>query len=97
MTNYPILNNEPELLKIKTRDDEIKNLKQKTEKHDYEVILKSLKTDKEENKKYKSLNKKKVFLAITKILVGSASNFRSATMSLIIPVAGINISSSTVC
>ena len=32
MTNYPDLKNEPELLKIKTRDDEIKNLKYQTEK-----------------------------------------------------------------
>ena len=47
MTNYPNLNNEPELLKIKTRDDEIKNLKYQTEKHDHENILKSLKIDNE--------------------------------------------------
>ena len=43
MTTYPDLKNEPELLKIKTRDDEIKNLKYQTEKHDHENILKSLK------------------------------------------------------
>ena len=47
MTNYPDLKNEPELLKIKTRDDEIKNLKYQTEKHDFENILKSLKIDNE--------------------------------------------------
>ena len=45
MTNYPKLNNEPELLKIKTRDDETKNLNNQTEKHDHENVLKSLKTD----------------------------------------------------
>ena len=39
MTTYPNTNNEPELLKIKTRDDEIKNLKCQTEKHDHENIL----------------------------------------------------------
>ena len=50
MTTYPNLN-EPELLKIKTRDDEIKNLKYQTEKHDHENILKSLKIDKEYYKK----------------------------------------------
>ena len=61
MTTYPILNNESELLKIKTRDDEIKNSKNETEKHDHENILKSLKIDNEYYKaKYKSLNKKKV-------------------------------------
>ena len=51
MTTYPKLNNEPELLKIKTRDDEIKNLKYQTEKHDYENKLKSLKIDNEHYKK----------------------------------------------
>ena len=44
---YPNTNNEPELLKRKTRDDEIKNLKYQTEKHDHEIILKSLKNDNE--------------------------------------------------
>ena len=43
MSTYPDLKNEPELLKIKTRDDEIKNLKYQTEKHDYENIIKILK------------------------------------------------------
>ena len=47
MTNYPILNNEPELLKMKTRDDEIKNLKHQTVEHDYENMLQSLKIDNE--------------------------------------------------
>ena len=56
MSTYPNINNEPELLKIKTRD-EIKNLKNQTEKHDHENILKSLKIDTEYyKKKYKSLN-----------------------------------------
>ena len=57
MSTYLNLNIEPELVKIKTRDDEIKNLKYQTEKHIYENILKSLKIDSEfYNKKYKSLN-----------------------------------------
>ena len=60
MTNYPDLKNEPELLKIKTRDDELKNLKYQTEKHDHENILKSPKIDNEYyKKKYKSLKKRK--------------------------------------
>ena len=96
MTTYPDLKNEPELLKIKTRDDEIKNLKYQTEKHDHENILKSLKIDNEYyKKKYKSLNKKKVLLIITEILVGSASTISSSTMGLINPGASIIISSST--
>ena len=58
MSTYPNINNEPELLKIKTRDDKIKSLKKQTEKHDHE-ILKSLKIDNEYfKKKYKSLKKK---------------------------------------
>ena len=44
---HPNLNNEPDLIKIKTNDDEIKNLKNQTEKYDYENILKSLKNDNE--------------------------------------------------
>ena len=92
MNNYPNLNNEPELLKIKTRDDEFKYLKYQTEKHDHENNLKSLKIDNEYyKKKYKSLNKKKVLVIITEILVGNASTFSRSTMGLINPGAGIII------
>ena len=93
---YLDIKNEPELSKIKTRDDEIKNLKYQTEKHDHEKILKSLKIDNEYyKKKFKSLNKKKVLLIITEILVGSGSAIGSTAMSLVNPGAGIIISSST--
>ena len=96
MTTYPDLKNEPELSKIKTRDDEIKNLKYQTEKHDHENILKSLKVDNEYyKKKYKSLNKKKVLLIITEILVGSGSVIGSSAMSIISPGPAIIVSSST--
>ena len=54
MTTYSNKNNEPELLKIKTKEDEISDLKYRTEKHDYENILKSLKID---NEYYKSNRK----------------------------------------
>ena len=47
MTNYPDLKNEPELLRIKTRHDKIKNLKYHNEKHDFESTLKSPKNDNE--------------------------------------------------
>ena len=47
MSTYPNLNNEPESLKTKTRDDEIKGLRFKTEKHDHEIVSKSLKIDNE--------------------------------------------------
>ena len=96
MTTYPDLKNEPELLKIKTQSDEIKNLKYQTERYDHENILKSLKVDNEYYKmKYKNLNKKKVLLIITEILIGSASEVGSSSMALINPGAGIVISSST--
>ena len=96
MTTHPNLNNEPELLKIKTKDDQSKELQYKTEKHDHENILKSLKIDNEcYKKKYKSLDKKKIFLITTEILVGSGSAIGSSSMALINPGAGIIISSST--
>ena len=92
---YPNLN-EPELLKIKTRDDEMKELKYRSEKHDHENILKSLKIDNEYYKrKYKSLNKKKIILIITEILIGSGSAIGTSTMSLVNPSIGIVLTSST--
>ena len=45
MSNYPDLKNDVEILKIKTKDDQLKELQYKTEKHDHENILKSLKSD----------------------------------------------------
>ena len=96
MTNYPDLKNDVELLKIKTKDDQLKELQYKTEKHDHENILKSLKADNESiKKKYKSLNKKKILLIITEILIGSGSAIGSSAMSMINPGVGIIISSST--
>ena len=96
MSTYSDLNKEPELLKIKTRDDEINNLKYQTEKHDYENIFKSLKVDNEYyRKKYESLNKKKVLLIITEFLIGSGSAISTSTMSLINPSIGIVLTSST--
>ena len=96
MMTYLDLKTEPELLKIQTKDDEIKNLKYQTEKHHHETILKSLKIDNEYCKKeYKNLNEKKVFLIITEILIGSGSAISTSTMSLINPSIGIVLTSST--
>ena len=47
MCAHQNLNDQAELLKTKTRDDEIKNLKYPTENHDHENIIKSLKIDNE--------------------------------------------------
>ena len=52
MSTYPTSpKNEPEILKLKTRDDEIEKQKYQTEKHDYENIIKSLKNDNEYSEK----------------------------------------------
>ena len=91
---YPNLN-ETELIKIKTRDDEIKKLKYQTEKHDHENKIKSPKIDNEFCKtKYKSLNEKKILLIITEILIGSGSAISTSTISIINPSIGIVLTSS---
>ena len=97
MSGYPNLKTDDvELLKIKTKDDQLKEVQYKQEKYDHENIIKSLKIDDEYyKKKYKSLNKKKVLLIITEILIGSASTISSSTMGLTNPGTGIVISSST--
>ena len=62
----PNKNGKAELIKIKTKDDQLKEQKYETEKHDHEKSSKSLKRDIEfYEKKNKSLNKKKVLLFIT--------------------------------
>ena len=97
MSVYPNLKSgDVELLKIKTKDDQLKELQYKTEKHDSENILESLKSDNESYKmKYNSLIKKKILLIITEILVGSGSGIGTSTMSLINPSIGIVLTSST--
>ena len=73
----------------------MKDLKFKTEKHDHENILKTLKIHKEYyRKKFKSLNKKKVLLIITEILIGSGSAITTSTMSIINPSISIVLTSS---
>ena len=58
--------------------------------------MKSLKVDNEKCKKiYKSLNRKKILLIITEILIGSGSAISTSTMSLINPSIGILLTSST--
>ena len=53
MSGYPDLKSDNiELLKLKTKGDMLRELQYKTEKHDHENILKSLKSDSESYKKY---------------------------------------------
>ena len=83
------------MLKVKTGDDEIKDLKCRSEKHGRESILKCLKIDSQFYiKNYTKLNKKKVLLVITEIFIESVSII-SSTMGLINPGAGIIFSSDT--
>ena len=84
------MNNDPELLKIKTKDDGIGDLKYETGKDDHENKLKSLKIDHEFYKKKSKSLKKKVLL-----IIGSASTVCSSTMGLINPGVGIFISNCT--
>ena len=73
----------------------MKELQNKTEKHDHENSLKLLKIDIESYKnKYISLKEKKILIIISEILIGSASTISSSTMVLINHGAGITISSS---
>ena len=84
------------ILKIKTKDNQLKEVQHKTEKHDHEKTLKSLNIDNEfYEQKFKSLNKKKVLLVISEILIGSRSAISTSTMSLINPSIGIVLTSST--
>ena len=96
MSTNPNFTIDPELIKIKTKDDEIKDLKYETEKHDHENILKSLEVDNEYyEKKYNSLKKRKVLLIITEFLVGSGCAISTSTMPLLNTSIGIVLTSSS--
>ena len=87
-------NQDPQILKITTKDDEIKELNYKTEKHEYEINLKSLNIDNDYyKKKWKPFKKKKVLLIVSEILIGSGPSKTSSTFSLINPSIGIPIAS----
>ena len=95
MCTYPILINIQQLSK-KTKDDEIKELKDKTEKYDHEIILNFLQIGNGYyEKKYKILNKKKVLVIIIENVLGSGSTITTCTMSLINASIGIVLTSST--
>ena len=58
---YPTLKEDPSLLELTTKDDEIKTLKDKTEKDDFEKNLKSHKIDKEYYTKSNKITKQKIY------------------------------------
>ena len=96
MSTYPNLKNEdPTLLKITTKDDEIKDLKYKTEKPDHEIFLKSLKIDKEYYKKKQKSFKKRRFFNYHENLIGPGTTLTSSILSLNNPSVGNVISGST--
>ena len=67
------MSEDPELWGRKTKDNESKEINYKTEKHDYEKFLYSLKIDSEISykTKLKNLNKKKLSQIASKILIGT--------------------------
>ena len=84
----------PSLLKVKTKEDEIKDLKFKAEKHDYENILKSREIDYYKNK---SVNKKKIYISILEILAGASGVVVGSTLTATgvgtqigLPIAGVS-------
>ena len=84
---------DPNFKKITTKDAEIEEIKYRTEKHDYESFLKSLRIDIGYYEiKYKGLNKKEVLLIFTEILMGAASTISSSTFAILNPTAGFIIS-----
>ena len=96
MSTYPNLNNDPQVSRIKTKDDKIRDIKYKIERHDHKKVLKSLYIVEDYfRNKYKILNKKKILLIVTEILIGGSSTKPSSTLSIFIPSFGIVISSST--
>ena len=82
-SDVPTLKSEAELIKITTKDDEVKTLKYKTERYDYENILKSLKIDGDYyKKKYKSINKIQIYNAVLGILEGASGVIVGAALSV---------------
>ena len=90
------MNIESELSKKATKDDEVKDLKQKTEKHDHKNKSKTLKIDNDYfRREQKSLKNKKVFLKITEIMLGSASTISFDTLAKLNRSADFIISRNT--
>ena len=108
MSNYPNLNNEPELLKIKTNDYELKNIKEKmngienqknfdNQYNQFAIILDELKKDKIGYKKKASKNQKhQIFDKIVGILSGVSTLTGALLISTVLAsIAGIPISSAS--
>ena len=96
------MNNDLELLKNKTKDDEINEIKKTNhKKRDDEKIYKTLKIDEGfYRKKFKTLNKKTVLLIITEILLESRSAFLNSVVDpgfLYIQISILNKQVEAVC
>ena len=85
------------MIKLKIKRLKIK-LKYKAERHDYENILKSLEIDNDYyRKKYKSVNKKKIYISILEILAGASGVVVGSTLpatgvgtQIGVPIAGVS-------
>ena len=83
------------MLKVTTKDDQLKELQYKTEKLDKDKILKSLKIDSESlRKKYKSWKEKKILLFIFESLIGSGFAIKTSILSIPNPSSGVVLVSS---
>ena len=83
-------------MKIKSTDDEIRDLTYKTEKLDNEKVMKSPYIDNDfQKKEVISLNRKKRWLKIFGIFLRSGSAISTSTMSLINPSIDLVLTSST--
>ena len=89
------MNFDPEVSGIKTQEDEVKDLKSRTEKHNHESILKSPEKLNFFKTLYKRLFKKKVLLNITETLIGCASTLNSRKLAIMNLSAGFIITSTT--
>ena len=89
------MNGDPKRLKTKTRDGEIKELKNKTKNHDYEIFLRTLNIDNHYQKKEWKHFSKKSTLSLPESLLESSSTILSSTISSINPSTPVPIESSS--
>ena len=89
-------NDDPKLLNITTKDDEIEDLKNKMEKRDQETNFKTFNIDKDwYSNKEKSLKNRKELLIISETSIGSGTAITSSTLSFLHPSVGFIATSST--
>ena len=68
-------------MKVEPTDDQIKELKYKTERHDYANVMKSLESDNDYYKRNESVNKKKYYISILETLAGASGMAVGTTLT----------------